>query len=347
MSTLSKKSIALYSIFLIIIAAAPIFASSGYGFLSYFSTMLLPFLWFSIGRRFNASRIRYGLYAIGCLLLFGLAIERSNALQGLFPYIGYAVGNEVGQRYGSFTLNPLGLGYFSAIVGIIALGEEKIKIKFFVLCCAAVLLSAANSRGAFITFATGFSTYLLINGFASKGRQRNFITLAVLATLAITITILIFTSNNQRLLSTFDWEGDRGNIGRLIQWNYCINLTMDNPIMGAGAGVMSPIGFGDDIEIENGILRSCESGYLKVLAEYGIPIGILYSIALFTITYKTIKGRKYALTAPLTGSQYNAMLAACAAIFLQQMLNQTLESIWIGALFFGFLGYAVERQSRY
>jgi hypothetical protein len=314
------------------------------GILSYFSSIVLPFIWFCTGRFVDLTKVALGFFYISILLLFGLFLELSGTLPDLFPIIGVMIGEDVGQRYGSFTLNPLALGYFAATGGILSFAlKNRIYVYISLVICLA-LLFFANSRGGIITFLASIIIFWFFRAASVRPRKNSIYRNMFL--LAIWLILLAATLSNERVRSTFDWSGDEGNLGRLNQWEYCITQAIENPLVGIGAGRMTPIGVGDNPYIEEGIVKSCDSTLLKMSVEYGFFIaGIYFIILVGLLVYIGRKMHRKVADIPLTDQTRSIILAGSIAfsIFLQQFFNQTLDSVWIGAVFFSMSGYAYWR----
>lgn len=338
----------LYLAAISLIVISPLFAEEKNDYLSYFSTMVLPIFWYCAGPLINPVRIAKGLAALSFLLVFGAIIEVVGVWPGIFPYIGVRLGDVSGQRYGSFTLNPLALGYFAAVTGTLAFCIESRKLRWYAIIACLILFTVANSRGGMVTYAISLAIYWMLRRPSQFGSNREVKLISrILAFVAIVI-VAFSIINSPRLSSVFDWEYDEGNLGRLNQWNYCIQETSSSPFNGKGAGAMSVIGLGDQAYIEEGIVKSCDSTILKLGVEYGILIATVYFGLIFYIVVRlvilVIRSRR-SMSQGFSDSCIIAPVAVVISIFLQQFFNQTLESIWIGAVFFSLLGYSLSRVS--
>lgn len=327
---------------IVLAALSPVLASDANSFLSYFSSIVLPIFWFGAGRYIHPEKLANWLLVLSGLLIAGAVIEVLDVSPGLFPYIGVKLGEESGRRYGSFALNPLALGYYASISGVLFVLIRSRPLKYLGIASSILLLGVANSRGGMVTFLLA----LIVFGFLNKIKPRRanrfskelrYTAYAILAGVSIT-----FALSNPRLSSMFDWTGDEGNLGRLNQWGYCLAHIANNPFQGLGAGAMSPIGLGDDPYIEEGIVKSCDSTLLKIGVEYNLPSALTYFTIIFVLIVQAFSRKNHiANQSPkrLLNEGYFASISIVCAIFLQQLMNQTLESVWIGALFFGLLGY--------
>lgn len=338
--TVSKKLIFLYLVAVVCAVAAPLFASDQNSYLAYFSSMVLPFFWFCAGSRIDMAIVARGFAYLSLILLIGLLLELSGSFDSLFPVITYNIGEDVGQRYGSFGINPLALGYFASIAGVLAFAlPKKIYVRLAIVMCM-VLLLAANSRGAIATFLVGIILMLYLK----KDRILNVKNVVVYVGMLLVILSIFVAAImlNERFRSTFDWSNDQGNIGRLIQWTYCSSQAAQHPI-GLGAGSMSPIGIDDNAYIEEGIVKSCDSTILQISAEYGILIATIYLSIIIRFLIIIWKRTRILSLEKMQISPHRSSLVVASsvvwAIALQQIMNQTLQSIWIGAVFFSLLGY--------
>lgn len=321
---------------------SPVFASEANSYLSYFSSIVLPIFWFGIGRYIHPEKLASWLLVLSGLLIVGTIIEVLDVFPGLFPYIGVKLGEESGRRYGSFALNPLALGYYASISGALFLLIKSRPLKYVGIASSILLLGVANSRGGMATFLLALIIFWSLNK-RNPSRLSRFSKELRFTIYALVVGVSIaFALSNPRLSSMFDWTGDEGNLGRLNQWGYCLAQITNNPFQGLGAGAMSPIGIGDDPYIEEGIVKSCDSTLLKIGVEYNLVSALTYFTIIIMLIAQAIPRKKHATNQSIKhrlDEKYYASISIVCAVFFQQLMNQTLESVWIGALFFGLLGY--------
>jgi len=323
-------------------ALSPVFASEANSYLSYFSSIVLPIFWFGVGRYIHPEKLASWLLVLSGFLIFGTIIEVLDVFPGLFPYIGVKLGEESGRRYGSFALNPLALGYYASISGALFLLIRSRSLRYAGIASSILLLGVANSRGGMVTFLLALIIFwsLYKRNPSKLSRFSKELRYSVYA-LVVGVSIA-FALSNPRLSSMFDWTGDEGNLGRLNQWGYCLAHIAKNPFQGLGAGAMSPIGIGDDPYIEEGVVKSCDSTLLKIGVEYNLASALAYFTIIIILIAQAIPRKRHITnqsTRHLPDKKYLTSISIVCAVFFQQLMNQTLESVWIGALFFSLLGY--------
>lgn len=308
-------------------AASPLVAPEQNALLSYFAVVVLPLVWFCVGKYIDPQRVGRFFLLLAVVLMFGLALEISDIAAGLFPIIPVEIGGELGRRYGSFGVNPLALGYFASTAGILAFNMRRRWPSAVLFALSLVLVFAANSRGAIVCLFVSIAFFAWIAG--GKAPLLHVILRVLLYGLIVSAVLMA----SQRAASVFDWKAEEGNLGRLSQWAFCSAVALENPT-GIGPGAMSPIGVGDDPYIEEGIVKSCDSMPLKIAVEYGIATAVGYVLLITTLLIRLTKRARQSA---------DVNLATCAALcwgtWLVQLMNQSIESIWIGAVFFAFLGH--------
>ena len=341
---LHKKNFSTLLIGGIPVAFSFLFVRDEIGFLSYFVLMVLPFVWFCAGRYIDPTKIARALSHISIVLAIGLAIELTGFFPHLFPKIGVRVGDIAYSRYGSLALNPLALGYFASMTGVLALVLRRRAARVMYLGICLVLLYFADSRGGFVMFVFFLVLYLWVGRAKGNRISVGFSRLLLMTVLLSMIAIGLVSSERTR--SVFDWKNDEGNVGRLSQWGYCLGVADQNPL-GIGAGRMSPIGLGDDPYIAEGVVRSCDSTPLLLSAEYGFTVAFLYVFAISALlvmaTRRAMRRGGITLSTQI-GRNLAVAIALCWGIWAQQLFNQTLESVWINAIFFSFLGHLFWRS---
>jgi O-Antigen ligase len=343
---LNKSNLVPYAFAALFLLISPIVAVDGNEYLSHISVSVLPFIWYCAGSELHPRRLAGACLILTMVLVVGLIVETSGVFQNLFPVIGVKLGDEVALRYGSFALNPLALGYFACLSATLAFCLEGSIWRVTSLTLNVVLFAFANSRGGMITFAIAVVIYFILKGSSAiktRFRGKGLILVGVVFGLGLLAALAFFVP---RFGSIFDWSGDEGNLGRLNQWGYCLAQIMDSPIVGKGAGAMSPIGIGDDPYIAEGVVKSCDSTILKLGVEYGAPFSLIYfSFLAFAISgiVSTVQRSKKNRSSTIPSSELACAIAIVLSIFFQQFINQTIESIWTGATFFVFLGYASAR----
>lgn len=330
---------------------------SGQQAFSFYSLFIGPPIWFQVGRYCELSVIRKFLLLQVPILLTGSVLEVNNLLFE-FPQNNYSdLEGAAARRFGSFALNPLALGYILIPISSFLITEKKTILRIILLFATAYLLILSNSRGA-VALIIAFlivhelpSIYRIFQGKPAKSR----LIFIMLIFLAGCLGIFLFLpSISGRFLSAFDWTADEGNLGRINQWTYCLSNSFAEPLS-FRPGAMTPIGLEGDPYIEIGVVKSCDSTPLQIFFEYGI-LGILVFVAtayfILSLCFKVLfnqhlcSSRDPQIMPQIQASQNTAIFSLIHIIsslvlvfFLQQFSNQTLSSVWIGALYPAFAGY--------
>lgn len=326
---------------------SPVYSVGFFGYAAFISSFILPIIWFQFGKRLDLKIATRFLIYYGLVLVIGLFIEINQTFYNVFPEIGFDDAGTKSLRYGSFTLNSLSLGYVAAILVPLSCVIQRIDLKIIGISCGLTLLYYANSRGAAITLSITILSYMIIAYSLISRFKINFLRISIYALLFSLFFFLILDSS--RFMSIFDWSNDSGNLGRLNQWSYCLNRVIDNPLSGTGAGTMGAIGMDSDPYISEGVVKSCDNTFLKLAYEYNIFIMLLYlGIIMYSLTRLFLKLRKDIFlntNVMVDQKKSDAMLYSnLLGIFFQQFINQTVESVFTGAVFFTLLGYLYNQK---
>lgn len=266
------------------------------------------------------SVLKYGVifldaYLIRCdklkKLFFNLLVISSSVMGVIFLYTNFA-GTEF---YFHFTRsiyrNSNHYGYALSVSTVVAVGlsikERKIPLKVFYLVCFAILhmnMLVSDCLGAFIGEICGITALFIAQLLIKVKKELLFIALGV---------ILIFVASTSILESTevTDVVQDAGGVvedtedivqgttdgeegsGRWYLWKETIKLILKVPIFGKGLDCY----YGNDYV--NGTLDMPHNEYLQIASNVGLPVLVLYAIAIFGIYIRAFIRRK-----ELTGESF-------------------------------------------
>ncbi|MEJ2612889.1 MAG: O-antigen ligase family protein [Candidatus Thiodiazotropha sp.] len=176
---------------------------------------------------------------------------------------------------------------------LLAATTKKILFKYLYFTSAAAIIVGivgTQSRGATIALAVGLLYYLI---FISTKKLAGILLLAL-----IVLGVMLFSPSGyfDRMGTISSYEEDTSAMGRIKAWNTAIEMAVDHPILGVGAGSFNSA-YGRIYRKPSDPVRwiSTHSIYFKVLAEYGFT-GILiflliiwHSIKVNISTIKLIK----------------------------------------------------------
>jgi putative inorganic carbon (hco3(-)) transporter len=176
---------------------------------------------------------------------------------------------------------------------LLATTTKKILFKYLYFTSAAAIIVGivgTQSRGATIALAVGLLYYLI---FISTKKLAGILLLAL-----IVLGVMLFSPSGyfDRMGTISSYEEDTSAMGRIKAWNTAIEMAVDHPILGVGAGSFNSA-YGRIYRKPSDPVRwiSTHSIYFKVLAEYGFT-GILiflliiwHSIKVNISTIKLIK----------------------------------------------------------
>ena len=308
------------------------------------SYILMPLLFFGI--TFLLKYVK-PIILIKVLVFFG-------AILSVFAFFEFSTGMFfMGVTHGSylsngmtmyrsrvFADNDLTFGCQLAVSSILSAGlflKEKNKKRFFwlilfLLSFAAMLTTGA--RGPMVGCIVG-CVVLLFPYFVIKKKKILFCLFLLL--LVISVALLLFALSNgalksifdsypllNRIISTFDWSKDLGNLGRLAKWNYYITIFLQEPVFGHGV-----------LFVDNSTMGVTESGLIQRLVEIGLIGYLLYLLFILLIVIRSFKDFK-----KLSISNRIIVLSAiCAAIaiFVEDLVLQVFTSTIVNVLLWSCL----------
>jgi putative inorganic carbon (hco3(-)) transporter len=161
----------------------------------------------------------------------------------------------------------------------LAFTTEKKLYKFAYIGMSVLILAGiigTQSRGAFLALGTGLLYYLT---FVSTKKLAGFSLLA-----AIAIGLVLFSPSNyfSRMETIVNYEEDTSAMGRIAAWTTAMEMAVDHPILGVGAGSFNSA-YGRMYRKPGDPVRwiSTHSVYFKVIAEYGFPGLIIFLLSIW------------------------------------------------------------------
>lgn len=311
-----------------------------YGFLSAMQTVVIPIILLSYSSFKDLSSLNSAVLAAFTITFIGIFLEFYGFLK--FPTNGFLIGDIVYSRYAGFAGSPLAAGFIAALTIPHIFRGSFLKRLILILLIIFVLV-LARSRGADLAL---LITLLTIFTFVIREKKyRIHFYVAILFILIASIWILDSVMSG----SLLDWSVDKGNMGRIRQWHYCVGQLINNPISGIGAGELSPISesYTGSIFIDDklGVVRSCESTYLKIFAENGVILGSLYLIFSIIILKRVYTVLRHKIDCSISSEIFTVSFFVIY-IFILQIYNQTLDSPWMALIFFLSIRYILS-QSRF
>jgi len=182
-----------------------------------------------------------------------------------------------------------------------------------------------QSRGAALALGSAVFYYWLM---VSKKKLLGFIVIAAAVTTAL---IYVPDHYTERLETISEYEQDGSAMGRIKAWGTAIEMAVDHPILGVGAGSFNSA-YGRLYRKASDPVRwiSTHSIYFKTLAEYGF-IGVTIYVMMI---YGSWKGnRRIAL------SLNRSLSKARVPVLLPEAINMSLIGFAVGGLFLGGINY--------
>lgn len=268
--------------------------------------------------------------AVGVVLAVEAVVE---FVTGWLPFRASETEQEIRRACGLLG-TPLTLGTVMACIALISFylaARKKSVIHYvaFALCVAGLLVT--QSRGPLVAFIIAFILMLFLIEYKKSGKfistaiKNLLIVLAVLIVLVFIVYLLkdrvaFVGTIFKRFQTIFMWGSEeKSNTLRQNYWQKGFKLFMENPILGYG---VSSTGNHSD----TGII--VESGIIKKLVETGIIGFVLYyttfGIALFKSARRCIKAKV---------EHYPVAIAVITAVFVENMVLQTIESLAVFMLF--------------
>jgi probable O-glycosylation ligase (exosortase A-associated) len=157
------------------------------------------------------------------------------------------------------TKNTLYKAVYFALAGIIVVG-----------------IIGTQSRGSTLALAAGLLYYLT---FISNKKLVGFSLLGIIA-----LGVVLFSPANyfSRMSTITSYEEDSSAMGRIKAWGTAVEMAIDHPILGVGAGSFNSA-YGRIYRKPDDPARwiSTHSVYFKVVSEYGFPGIILYLLTIW------------------------------------------------------------------
>lgn len=293
-----------------------------------FRTQVAYFLFFCIGYYLlrNFKRIEAFIYAFITIHLVIVVSNFSKLLAGERTgsfRAGYFLGDGNDLGWGLNVVLPFTLyavlrnkNYFSKIVSLIA----------FALICFGIIGTA--SRGAALALAGSLSYFWI---------RSNKKIVGALFIILLVISIVLFAPGmfKERMGTLQHYEEDSSAVGRITAWKAAIQMAIDNPIFGVGAGNFNS-SYGRFYRVESSSFHnpsrwiSAHSIYFLVLGEYSI-LGLIVIITLLYFIYKENKTSKELILA-------NKDKVTVPA-YWPDYINMSLIGYIIGGFFLGGLDY--------
>lgn len=179
----------------------------------------------------------------------------------------------------SFLSHGVMLGIFSVVCMHFFYTEKKLWYLPLGLFCFVSILTT-NSRGPLVAFGVALVLQYLLNAYISRKHSYKRFVASVLLSVGLLAVLVVmfgsFTTGNAtvdkflyRIRSILDWNGDAGNVGRLVYWNQAVDWFRSNIWFGIGPSQTGSWGAGS--------IGVTESGVLKRLCELGlVGFGIYY-----------------------------------------------------------------------
>ncbi|MET0069930.1 MAG: O-antigen ligase family protein [Candidatus Thiodiazotropha sp.] len=210
----------------------------------------------------------------------------------------------------------------------LAVSSKSITSKLIYYACSAVMALAifgTQSRGAFIALVAIFIYYGI------KVSKRKVLFFGLMGAVAVSLIAISPGSYLERIKTIKDYRSDSSAMGRLNAWGAALDMAIDNPVLGVGAGSFNSA-YGRKYKKSSAPDKwiSVHSIYLKTLAEYGFT-GLILLVWLLRSLWKTNK------------NGYNSMVdnqeSDISYSALPLILNASLLGFATAGVFLGGLGY--------
>ncbi len=260
----------------------------------------------------------YIFFFIGCYLLRNKKLFETFIFSYVIIHIYLVVANlakfSIATRVGGFKAgyfmgdgNDFSWGLVIALpLAIYLLTQKKILIKMAgVLGTIFSLLGlvGAQSRGATLALGASLLYYVL----ASKKKIQG---LFVLALVGCLVLFLAPPSYFTRMETISSYEEDSSAMGRMTAWGYAVEMAIDNPVLGVGAGSFNSA-YGRIYRKAGDPVRwiSTHSIYFNILAEYGFP-GLFLLLSLIFINYRENRKTRRLISENAGNVSFSEMLPA-------------------------------------
>jgi len=182
-----------------------------------------------------------------------------------------------------------------------------------------------QSRGAALALGSAVFYYWLV---ISKKKTVGFIVIATAVTAALVYVPEHYT---ERLETISEFEQDGSAMGRIKAWGTAIEMAIDHPILGVGAGSFNSA-YGRLYRKASDPVRwiSTHSIYFKTLAEYGF-IGVSIYVMMIYGSWKSNKRVAVSLRRSRDNDEVPALLP--------EAINMSLVGFAVGGIFLGGINY--------
>ncbi len=231
-----------------------------------------------------------------------------------------------------FSGSPMVYGLIMALLSIIAFDKyhkSKKMVDLLVFVIDIVGLAASFSRGPYVSFVVGIIVYILIDEKTNRKKVFKYIFGSLIFIAVLVIVIEVGSKTNPtlsllkaRLFSIFQWSGSAtwsSNSSRLSIWRDSVKVLFDgsNWLTGIGAAAT-----GARTMDSGGFVT--ESGLLRRLVEFGIPVALFfYTFLIGIIRFGYEKSKK-------SGNPYLMLeVAAIVCILVEDVTLQITEEISI------------------
>lgn len=209
---------------------------------------------------------------------------------------------------------------------------------FYFLCLVSVLFT--SSRGPLVATLISSLLFIFLNINLKGMGKKQFFMILIASVIGFIMFYIIFLSDLNvgndkvmyfitRMRNIFNWNGDAGNLGRLLRWsNYLSYFNGHNIFWGVGISTTGSSGL-------SSIMGSTESGVLKRLIELGYLGFIFYYIYLFKVIHYGAKGIKISNSNSVNEIK-KISLSIIVCILIDDIALQITEEIMISFLLYFF-----------
>jgi len=297
------------------------------------------FLFFSLQALFNSDRKRMSRFfwvivtvaAVTFLngifqSIFGFDIFKHNTINKLETLKRIMVTFADPNDFGAYIISVLPLTFLFLNRG---LSKSKRTILLIVCLLGLYCLFRTSSRGAWLGFLAGISTYFFI--YNKK--------IAIVIPIVIVLLLMIAPKGFERVTGLFKqekntvWE-------RKILWNSALDMIKERPVLGKGVNTFSryfpkykPADYPD--------LRYAHNSYLQMASETGI-FGLLLFLSIpLVILAKALRGIKRKIDKSIEGQILLGLIAGYIGFLVHSFVDNNLFSLVLTTLFWIFSAYIV------
>lgn len=192
---------------------------------------------------------------------------------GAFNHVGYFMGD------GNDFAWSLSIS-FAFVLYLFSTSKNLLSRSFTAVLAMIILLGlvGTQSRGATLALSVSMLYYLLLIS------KRKLLGLIAVLFVALGVWMLAPAGYFERMETISNYEEDTSATGRLAAWGHAVDMAVDHPLLGVGAGSFNSA-YGRLYRSEGDPNRwiSTHSVYFKVLAEYGFTGIVIFLYFLYTI----------------------------------------------------------------